>query len=237
MILTTAVLALSTSVTAQPLREPVPMIADVPLMQVMLSVHVQRAPSADWFDGRTVRDRDGEAVKAQGYVTGPRVYIGEHIALTNRETEQGEPHRELESLSRPKILVLSGQDAEIAIGEQAIYAQLDEDGETMRLVEDERYYEGLSIETNPVALDHGGVRFDRLDIALRRVVGRMDVANASGTHTVALPAGRPIVQTTMYSLPIVLPEGERAVVVLTPEEGEGESFVITIEATVVTPDE
>ena len=236
MTMLTTALALSGMLAQQPQGGGAPILSDIPIAQVMMSVHVQRAPSTEWLDALTVRDRDSERVDAQGFAAGPRVYIGNHIALTDRTTPQDELNARLDSISHPRLLVLAGQEAEIVVGEAVSYAQLEDDGQTMRLVGDERHYEGLSITANPVLLDGGGIRFDQLDVALHRVVGRMDVTNDAGTATVALPAGRPIIESTSYSMPLTLPEGERAIVVLS-DGNDDEVFVVTIDAEIVTPDE
>lgn len=217
----------SVSGFAQP--EPAPLLSDPPLVQLMLSFNVSSvSDSEDLDDARLMLD-DAHPARVLGNEP-VRYAVGEDLTL-----EMGEG-RALRTVATPRMLVLAGQDAQLVIGEGVEYLQLEPDGETMRRVSDDELYEGLRIDTIATLAGEEGIRFDRLDIALSRVVGHVGVRDESGALGIDLAMGRPIVVTTTYSLPITLEAGQRAVVIVEPGADDDEAFVVTVEASVVEPD-
>ena len=202
---------------------------------IAIGIDLRRASDPAWGDRLIVYDNDFEVVEPQGYLTATRVFVGEGITYIDRKDRTGSITQEPEPVASPKMLLESGGMGGIVIGEPVLHARLDPDGVMMRIEADDEHYEGISIDVTPVALDTGGVRFQRFDISTRRVAGRMDVVDDAGNASVSLPAGEPIMQTVTYSLPIRLGAGERAIVVVPAGHGDEAVFVIAIDAT-VNPD-
>ncbi|MEM1423214.1 MAG: hypothetical protein AAGH64_04340 [Planctomycetota bacterium] len=231
MITAPHTLALVSLIHAQPAQRVVA-LEPARSPTVAIGIDLRRASDPAWGDRLIVYDNDSEIVEPQGYLTGARVFVGEGITYIDRKDRTGSITQEPAPVASPKLLLESGGEGGIVIGEPVLHARLDADGATMRVASNDEHYEGVAIDVTPVALGTGGVRFERFDISTRRVAGRMDVVDDAGAATVALPAGEPIMQTVTYSLPIRLGAGERAIVVLPAGHADDAVFVIAIDATV-----
>lgn len=214
--------------TAQPARTTgsVPIVSDVPLAQIDMSFRISRAHNAEALGDLRVCDAEGNTVRQQGSERA-RVLIGEGLVLLPSDEHT------LEVLSSPRLLVIAGQTGEIIIGQRVPYAELIGDGGTMQLVADEHVFEGLTIEAAGGPTSTGAVRFRILDVGLSVEAGRLDPTDESGAVSTAIPAGRPLMITTTFRMPITLNEGESAVILLAPNGDDGDAFVVEVDARMI----